>query len=111
MLERKKAGSAGAAALKLRPWQNLSPGEHTLALRGLADLALGSEALRSVIEARLEAAAELRTERIEERNLEAARRRAKENKAKEKRKAFRAKEAARRRAEKEAKRLAREAGI
>jgi hypothetical protein len=61
VLERKKAGAAGAAALGKRAWQNLSPGEHTLALRGLADLALNSEGLRSIIDGRLEAAAELRT--------------------------------------------------
>jgi hypothetical protein len=111
VLERKKAGAAGAAALGARAWQRLSPGEHTLALRGLADVALNSDGLRSVIEGRLEAAGELRTARIEERNADAASRRATEHKAKEKRKAFREKEAARRRAEKEAKRVAREAAL
>ena len=90
ILERKKTGGAGAAALAERPWQELSVGEHVQALRGLADLALGGEKLRAIISKRLDDAAALRTRRILEYNAEAARRRAVENKAKEKRKAIRA---------------------
>ena len=111
VLERKKVGSAGAEALATRPWQQLSVGEHVLALRGLADLALGGEKPRANIAKRLEDAAALRTARILEYNAEAARRRAVENKAKEKRKAIRAAAAAKRKAEKEEKRLAREAAM
>ena len=53
ILERKKTGGAGAAALAERPWQELSVGEHVQALRGLADLALGGEKLRAIISKRL----------------------------------------------------------
>jgi len=111
VLEKKHAGGHGVAALGKKAWANLSVHEHVLALRGLSDLALGSEAVRSIIDWRLEEAAKLRTARIEERNADAARRRAIENKAKEKRIAIREKAAAKRKAEREAKRLAREAAL
>jgi len=44
------AWAAGADALGRLAWQNLTPGEHTLALRGLSDLALSSDRVRAVIE-------------------------------------------------------------
>ena len=111
VLERKKVGGAGAEALARAPWQNLSPAEHVLALRGLADLALGADKPRAIIAKRLEEAQALRYARILEYNAEAQRRRAVENKAKEKRKAIRAAAAAKRKAEKEEKRKAREAAM
>ena len=111
VLERKKVGGAGAEALARAPWQSLSPGEHVLALRGLADLALGADKPRAIIAKRLEEAQALRYARILEYNAEAQRRRAVENKAKEKRKAIRAEAAAKRKAEKQQKREAREAAM
>jgi hypothetical protein len=111
VLERKKVGGAGAEALARAPWQSLSPAEHVLALRGLADLALGADKPRAIIAKRLEEAQALRYARILEYNAEAQRRRAVENKAKEKRKAIRAEAAAKRKAEKEEKRKAREAAM
>ena len=113
VLKRKKCGGTGVEALGRRPWNDLSPGEHTHALLALSDLCLSSVEykVKPTIDSRMTAAHKLKSQRINDYIADCQRRKAIENKAKEKRKAIRAKKAAERRAEREAKRAAREAAL
>ena len=113
VLKRKKCGKTGVEALGKRPWNDLSPGEHTHALLALSDLCLNSVEyqIKPMIDTRMAAAHKLKSQRINDYIADCQRRKAIENKAKEKRKAIRAKKAAERRAEREAKKAAREAAL
>ena len=113
VLKRKKCGGTGVEALGRRPWNDLSPGEHTHALLALSDLCLSSVEykVKPTIDSRMTAAHKLKSQRINDYIADCQRRKAIEYKAKEKRKAIRAKKAAERRAEREAKRAAREAAL